>query len=462
MSSSITLTTMGACLLLGAVGSLGISPEAQAATLSPTNCNDSGTGSLRVAVASAASGDTIDLRPLACHRIVLTSGAIMIRQANLALRGPGYARFSVSGNYNSSVFRHNGTGTLRLRGMTIEQGQHRAEMANGGCVFSAGNVDGNDIHVRHCGAYARLDALGGGIYAAGNITLFYSAVYDNGAKGRSSGGGGLMLGTIVPGTGEFVGGDLRMHRTRLLRNVAASGGALRAFGSVNITYSSISDNRARYSSGAMDVFNHDTGTPSRIAYTTISGNTAANSIGAFNLSPNTSIENSTISGNSAPFIGLGQIIGPATIVNSTITANVTTTPFDTNCFPGVLTLYGEFHVESSIIAGNTCLGGINRDITGQDTNSGPFPRPPPTVILGSDNLIQNSILVTLPADTIRNTDAMLGPLADNGGRTWTHRPLSASPVINRGNNVAGFEFDQRGEGFPRVVDGRADIGAFER
>ncbi|BCT93628.1 hypothetical protein LYSHEL_26530 [Lysobacter helvus] len=462
MSRSIPVTTIGACLLLGTLGALGIAPEARAATLTPTNCNDSGAGSLRAAVTSATSGDTIDLRPLACHRIVLTTGAIMIPQASLTVRGPGYARFAVSGNYSSSVFRHDGTGTLHLRGLTIEQGQHRAEMANGGCIFTAGNFDGNDIHVRHCGAYARLDALGGGIYAAGNITLFYSAVYDNGAKGRSSGGGGLTLGTIVPGTADLVGGDLRMHRSRVFRNVAASGGGLRALGSVDITYSSISDNHARVSSGAMDVFNHGTGTPSRIAYSTISGNTAVNSIGGFNLSPNTSIENSTISGNAAPFIGLGQIIGPGTIVNSTITANVTTTGFDTNCFPGVLTLYGEFHVESSILAGNTCLGGISRDVTGQDTNSGPFPRPPPTVILGSDNLVQNSIFVTLPADTIRNTDAMLGPLADNGGRTLTHRPLSGSPAINRGNNVAGFDVDQRGEGFPRVVGGRADIGAVER
>jgi len=41
------------------------------AVLSVTNCNDSGTGSLRDAIASAASGDTIDLDGLTCAAITL-------------------------------------------------------------------------------------------------------------------------------------------------------------------------------------------------------------------------------------------------------------------------------------------------------------------------------------------------------------------------------------------------------
>src|SRR5687768_12758054 len=62
---------------------------------------------------------------------------------------------------------------------------------------------------------------------------------------------------------------------------------------------------------------------------------------------------------------------------------------------------------------------------------------------------------------------MLGPLADNGGPTFTHALLDGSPAINAGDpaTVAGSgntpEFDQRGTGFPRVVGGRIDMGAFE-
>ncbi|MEX0613470.1 MAG: choice-of-anchor Q domain-containing protein, partial [Pirellulales bacterium] len=64
-------------------------------------------------------------------------------------------------------------------------------------------------------------------------------------------------------------------------------------------------------------------------------------------------------------------------------------------------------------------------------------------------------------------DPMLGPLADNGGPTTTHALFPGSPAINRGdlNAVAGMDgvplYDQRGEPFHRIVNGRIDIGAFE-
>jgi len=434
---------------------LAVPTTAHAATRLVTTCADTGTGSLRATVAAAASGDTVDLRSLACHRIVLTSGAIGVAQHDLAIRGPGINRFTVSGNYNSSVFRHAGTGTLALRGMAIEQGAYRVhDNANGGCIYSAGSVDGNDISVRHCGAYAVLGAQGGGIYAAGNVTLFYSTVFSNGVEGASSAGGAVTVGTVGPdGT---LSGVLRAHRTRFLGNTAGTGGAIRALGGVNITYSTIANNRARASGGGIDSFG-----PSRIAYSTISGNTAGDQAAAFILSGNTSIENTTVSGNTASFISIGYLSGPSTIVNSTMAYNVTTTQFDTNCSPGALLIWNDTEIESSILARNTCNGGLGFDVTGSEP-SGTFPRPPQPVITGGDNLIERFALTTVPADTITGVDPLLGPLADNGGRTLTHLPASGSLAIDRGNNLAGFLVDQRGDGFPRTKGTRTDIGAVER
>ena len=37
-----------------------------------------------------------------------------------------------------------------------------------------------------------------------------------------------------------------------------------------------------------------------------------------------------------------------------------------------------------------------------------------------------------------------------------------SPALDRGNNVLGRQFDQRGPGFPRVKGPAPDIGAYER
>ncbi len=60
-------------------------------------------------------------------------------------------------------------------------------------------------------------------------------------------------------------------------------------------------------------------------------------------------------------------------------------------------------------------------------------------------------------------DPLLGPLADNGGPTLTHLPLTGSPVIDMGDNAsaAGLAFDQRGPGYARTVSGTVDIGAVE-
>jgi hypothetical protein len=58
-------------------------------------------------------------------------------------------------------------------------------------------------------------------------------------------------------------------------------------------------------------------------------------------------------------------------------------------------------------------------------------------------------------------NAMLGPLQNNGGPTETVALLPGSPAIDAGDNTDAPEFDQRGPGFPRVVNGTIDIGAFE-
>ena len=58
-------------------------------------------------------------------------------------------------------------------------------------------------------------------------------------------------------------------------------------------------------------------------------------------------------------------------------------------------------------------------------------------------------------------DPLLGPLQDNGGPTFTMALLPGSPAIDAGNNAHATDWDQRGEGFPRIVNGIIDIGAFE-
>jgi hypothetical protein len=60
-------------------------------------------------------------------------------------------------------------------------------------------------------------------------------------------------------------------------------------------------------------------------------------------------------------------------------------------------------------------------------------------------------------------DPLLGPLQDNGGPTQTMALLPGSPAIDAGdpNPTDPPMWDQRGPGFPRIVNGRIDIGAYE-
>jgi hypothetical protein len=50
---------------------------------------------------------------------------------------------------------------------------------------------------------------------------------------------------------------------------------------------------------------------------------------------------------------------------------------------------------------------------------------------------------------------------DNGGPTLTRTLLPGSPAIDAGDNAGAPMWDQRGPGFPRIVNGIIDIGAFE-
>jgi hypothetical protein len=111
-------------------------------------------------------------------------------------------------------------------------------------------------------------------------------------------------------------------------------------------------------------------------------------------------------------------------------------------------------IGDSIIAGNTLeSGGSGPDIGGPINSVG-------------YNLIQTTAGATITGNTTGNiysVDPNLGPLQINGGLTATRMPNAGSPVIDAGDPafVPPPATDQRGAGFPRVANGRLDIGAVE-
>jgi hypothetical protein len=85
------------------------------------NLNDSGTGSLRDAIANTAAGGTVDFQPGLTGTIILTSGELDIAE-DLTITGPGAGVITVSGNNASRVFDIAAENTVTISGLTVADG----------------------------------------------------------------------------------------------------------------------------------------------------------------------------------------------------------------------------------------------------------------------------------------------------------------------------------------------------
>ena len=121
---------------------------------------------------------------------------------------------------------------------------------------------------------------------------------------------------------------------------------------------------------------------------------------------------------------------------------------------------GGFALEltSSIFAESVGGRGNNVDLTlSAVTDPDESPR-----LIATRNLIENPGPPTIACcGNVLGRRAELLPLAMNGGPTRTHAIDVSSPAYGAGLNPLGFATDQRGAGFPRTVDLRTDIGAFQ-
>jgi hypothetical protein len=466
----------------------------RAATITVTSTADSGPGSLRYALASAADGDTIDASSIT-GTILLTNGELLVTNS-VDIVGPGPDLLAVSGNRSpwrangSRVFHVAPSNTVIISSLTV---------TNGGGPEIGGGIynDHSMLVVTNCVVTDNSAASpGGGIYndgesfASATLTVVNSTLTGN--RGCCDGGGAIyndaegngtatvdvvdsrLIGNYSTERGGGIFSDalygrgaaiLQIVNSELISNVAGSreGGAIcNVFGDMTISNSTLRDNYAAEFGGG--IFNGVEGrtTDVQIVNSTLSGNSADLGGGIYNSSGNgvgfgnLEVANSTISSNSA-YVGGGMYNdgGTLRILNSTLNENSAT-----NSSGIYNTSWANLEIGSTILNAGA-LGGTITNVSGTVTSLG--------YNLSSDD---GGGFLTATGDQT-NTDPMLDPagLQDNGGPTLTIALLCGSPAIDQGYNFSGSTTDQRGNGFVRTFDDCAvpnapggdgtDIGAYE-
>jgi predicted outer membrane repeat protein len=455
-----------------------------------TNLSDHDPGSLRDAITKTPSGGTVDFQPGLTGTIVLTSGELAISK-DLTIEGPGADGITVSGNHACRVFDV-ANFTVAISGLTIADGMVMSVEGGGGIK----NKNGGTLTITSC-TFSGNDASSAGNGDRGGIendgTLTITASTFSGNFGDQGGGIANFFGGTLSVTGSTFSGNSASYNG----NLGSNGGGISNIGTLNVTGSTFSGNSAKVYGGGIE---NAYGTLTVIG-SSFSGNSASIGGGIENFYGTPTVTDSTFSGNSAKFSGGGihnendtqMTVADCTFSGNSATAyegggiynlgtlTVTDCTFSGNSAGkggGIESEGGPLTVADSTFSGNSAGtgGGISIDyphfvkirntlLAGNSSQSGGPDVDGPLTSLGH-NLIGNGsggsgYATTDLVGTASNPIVpLLGPLQDNGGPTETMALLPGSPAIRAGA-LTDSEWDQRGPGFARTVNGRTDIGAYE-
>jgi len=479
--------------LIAAAFALAPAQAALASTYTVTSCaDDNGAGTLRSIIKNVAGdNDIVDTGQLTCATITLTQGQVEIAQPNLTIEHKYHKGFQPTTTIMSNaglghiapgrLLHHTGGGTLEIAGITLSTGveQDLAGAANGGCIYSNGNVSLSGVTLDLCLAAGSV-ALCGAVHAAGYVSMSQSSISNSYAGGNVARGGAIDAGgsltlmhssvsasytrsataafggTIVAMYGPVTLTDSVITGNRLSNEGAAGrGGGIFATGGLTLTRSTVSYNRVI--GAASDMFGRGGGGgvfvagPVAISASVIDHNSAYYAGGLYlSGNPSLTISDSTIADNSAQnSAGAIRATSSLTVRNSTVAFNHA--PIGGGIVIDTLNNAAALALQSSILADNMAAAnpqGADLLVAGSQFSA-----------TGANNLVV-SANVALPGNPL-HACPRLEPLAGNGGPTRTLALMHDSPAVDSGNNAAALQYDQRGSGYPRMFGTSADIGAYE-
>lgn len=478
--------------LLALICLAAMASRSQGAEFTVSSTADSGSGTLRAALASAAANseaDTIRFAPALTGQVIsLTTNSsfanlltrfgptgLVIDGHAVTLDGSDAPFLAISGANSRRLFAVTTTGALTLKNITLTGGF--AKGGNGGNGYQSGHGGGGGA------------GLGGAVWVEGTLAVTGCTFHGNSAQGGNGGapgpgggntgvgGGGGGLGVdgangsdggagAVPGTdgnagttGSFGGGGGGGVFTEGACRGGFGGGAGGFYG-----YTVLPGQLGGYAVGEVSkgggagaglggaifirdgvcslinsTFTNNTANPGSLHSSVTGTNTATGSAGAvFNHQGDLSILNCTLHANT---ISNASLPGPR---SSHLHVFVETTG------KGLVSMY------------NTILGGSesNQAYVLQSIY-GVTPNP----VQGTNNVIQG--LSASAEWTVSGRFGYvgsyqnLGSLADNGGPTLTLLPAAGGSAVNQGSAAAaaGLTVDQRGK--PRFAGSKLDIGAVQ-
>jgi uncharacterized repeat protein (TIGR01451 family) len=394
---------------------------------------------------------------------VLGNGAVVVRDAGAPRFRPLHVSAGATVRLEDVTIRGGFTPTVNTRGL------------HGGGILNRGTLTlvRSEVAENETGSGVPGDVPdgadggdGGGIWSSGPLTVLRSRIVDNRCgdaavtgeigddDGLAGNGGGIYAaGPLIVSESTIAGnraGDQVGDDGDSFPGQAGSGGGI--FGSdIQITRSTISGNTAGTPS-----FGHEHGvgggvacggfflaplscTSLRVTNSTISGNSVAflgDGGGLFVQGAALELEHATVTGNTNGGVTLGVDDGPPPPASPTIQLTLTHSLIASQASGADCTLQfiADGHTADEYILSN----GYNLD---------------------SDGSCELDAASDFPSGT-----ADLGPLADNGGPTFTHLPGPGSDAIDAiplADCDPAHAPDQRGVPRPRPAGGACDIGAVE-
>jgi predicted outer membrane repeat protein len=300
----IWLLASGGLGLFLAVGLLvGLVPKARAMSFTVTNTNDSGAGSLRAAIQSANASpgpDSIGFNLNGCPCVIHLNSTLVVTDA-LSIVGPGAAQLALDGGGAHKVIST--TVPLSISGSTVQNGSANGSGAagSGGGIYAAGVLTLTQVSLLNNSAAD----YGGGVLASGKVSVTDSDFENNTATNYD--GGGLY----ASGALHMTGGKFYNNRTTHQKGYGGGGG-LMALGSTTVTGTQFISNTSSDWGGGAYIAYFANSSPSTLTNVQFISNTArSGGGGGLFMWFDSTLTNVEFRGNSASYRGGGAYAGYA-------------------------------------------------------------------------------------------------------------------------------------------------------